>query len=48
MYEYELLNACVKLLRDMFQMKPGETIAITYDTNRAKKSWKQRRRLRLY
>ena len=32
MYEYELLNACVKLLRDMFQMKPGETIAITYDT----------------
>lgn len=32
MYEYELLNACVKLLRDMFQMKPGETVAITYDT----------------
>lgn len=32
MYEYELLNACVKLLRDMFQLQPGESIAITYDT----------------
>lgn len=32
MYEYELANACLKLLRDMFQMKPGETIAITCDT----------------
>lgn len=32
MYEYELPNACLKLLRDMFQMQPGETIAITTDT----------------
>lgn len=32
MYEYELQNACLKLLRDMFQMKPGESIAITCDT----------------
>ena len=32
MYDYELLNACFKLLRDMFQMRPGESIAITYDT----------------
>lgn len=32
MYEYELLNACLKLLRDMFKMKPDESIAITCDT----------------
>jgi len=32
MYEYELLNACVKLLRDMFQLQPGESIAITCDS----------------
>lgn len=32
MYEYELPNACLKLVRDMFQLQPGETIAITTDT----------------
>ena len=32
MYEYELVGACVKLLRDMFMMQPGESIAITCDT----------------
>ncbi len=32
MYEYELTNACYKLLNDMFQLQPGETIAITGDT----------------
>ncbi len=32
MYEYELVEACVKLLRDMFMMQPGESIAITCDT----------------
>ena len=32
MYEFELTNACLKLLRDMFMMQPGETIAITCDT----------------
>jgi 2,5-dihydroxypyridine 5,6-dioxygenase len=32
MYEYELTNALLKLLRDMFELQPGETIAITGDT----------------
>lgn len=32
MYEYELPNACYKLLHDMFDLQPGETIAITGDT----------------
>ena len=32
MYEYELTNACLKLLRDMFMLQPGESIAITCDT----------------
>ena len=32
MYEYELQNACLKLLRDMFMLQPGESIAITCDT----------------
>ncbi|WP_434310556.1 aminopeptidase [Hominifimenecus sp. rT4P-3] len=32
MYEYELTNACFKLLRDMFMLQPGESIAITCDT----------------
>lgn len=32
MLEYEVLDACLKLLRDMFMLKPGETIAITTDT----------------
>lgn len=32
MYEYELTNACLKLLRDMFMLQPGESLAITCDT----------------
>ena len=32
MYEFELTNACYKLLHDMFDLKPGESIAITCDT----------------
>lgn len=32
MYEYELVNSCLKLLRDMFCLQPGESIAITCDT----------------
>lgn len=32
MYEYELTNACYKLLKDMFQLQPDESIAITCDT----------------
>ena len=32
MYEYELVGACYKLLHEMFELKPGETIAITGDT----------------
>ncbi len=32
MYEYELTNACLKLLRDMFMLQPGETVAISCDT----------------
>ena len=32
MYEYELANACLKLLRDMFKLQPGESIAISCDT----------------
>lgn len=32
MYEFELTNVCLKLLRDMFRVKPGETISITCDT----------------
>ena len=31
-YDYEVLNACLKLFRDMFMLQPGETIAITTDT----------------
>ena len=30
-YDYETLSACLKLLRDMFMLQPGETIAITTD-----------------
>ncbi|MDO5690786.1 MAG: aminopeptidase, partial [Tissierellia bacterium] len=32
MYEYELVDACLKLLRDMFELQPGESIAISCDT----------------
>ena len=32
MYEFELTNACLKLLRDMFKIQPGETVAISCDT----------------
>jgi leucyl aminopeptidase (aminopeptidase T) len=32
MYEYELQKSCLKLLQDMFQLKQGESIAITCDT----------------
>ena len=32
MYDFELVNACLKLLRDCFQVKPGETVCITNDT----------------
>ena len=32
MYEYELTSACLKMLRDMFDLQPGETIGITCDT----------------
>lgn len=32
MHEYELQNSCLKLLRDMFQIQPEESIAITCDT----------------
>lgn len=32
MYELELTNACLKLLRDCFKVQPGETVAITVDT----------------
>jgi len=32
MYEYELTSACLKILRDMFMLQPGETVAITCDT----------------
>ena len=32
MLEYEVVNASLKLLRDMFQLQPGESIAITCDT----------------
>ncbi|MEG0090943.1 MAG: aminopeptidase, partial [Oscillospiraceae bacterium] len=32
MYSYELVDACLKLLRDMFKLLPGESIAITTDT----------------
>ncbi len=32
MYEYELVGACVKLLRDLFRVQPGETVALTVDT----------------
>lgn len=32
MYEYELVDSCLKILRDMFELQPGETIAITCDT----------------
>ena len=32
MYEFETIAACHKMLRDMFKVKTGETVAITYDT----------------
>lgn len=32
MYEYELVGAAVKLLRDMFDVQPGESVVITADT----------------
>ena len=32
MYELELTNACYKLLHDMFDLQPGESLAITCDT----------------
>ncbi|KUO71160.1 MAG: leucyl aminopeptidase [Clostridia bacterium BRH_c25] len=32
MYEYELTNACLKLLRDMFRVQEGESVVITCDT----------------
>ena len=32
MYEMELTNACLKLLRDCFRVQPGETVTITVDT----------------
>ncbi len=32
MLEYEVITACHKMLRDMFKVQPGETVAITYDT----------------
>jgi len=31
-YEFELTNACLKMLRDMFNLQPGQTVAITCDT----------------
>lgn len=32
MYEMELVSACLKLLRDSFNVQPGESVAITTDT----------------
>ena len=32
MYELELTNACYKLLHEMFDLQPGESLAITCDT----------------
>jgi len=32
MYEYELTNACYKMLKEMLDMQPGETLAITCDS----------------
>ncbi|WP_313343673.1 aminopeptidase [Sedimentibacter sp.] len=32
MYEFETVNACLILLRDMFRLQEGESIAITCDT----------------
>jgi leucyl aminopeptidase (aminopeptidase T) len=32
MYELELTNACLKLLRDCFKVQSGETVSITVDT----------------
>lgn len=32
MYDYELTNACLKLLRDSFQIEPDQTVVITIDT----------------
>lgn len=32
MYKYELQQAADKLIRDMFQVKPGETVILTADT----------------
>ena len=31
-YEYELAKAAHKLVSEMFEMKPGETLVITADT----------------
>lgn len=32
MYEFELTSACVKMLKEMFNIQPGQTVAITCDT----------------
>ena len=32
MYDIELVSACLKLLRDSFQLGPDQSVAITYDT----------------
>ena len=32
MYEYELVKSGVKLLRDCFNMKPGDEVVLTGDT----------------
>ena len=32
MYDFELTNACLKLLKEIFDLKPGEVLAITTDT----------------
>ena len=32
MYEYETLHACHKMLRELFRLQPGETVAITCDS----------------
>lgn len=32
MYDFELVSACLKLLRDSFQLGPDQSVAITYDT----------------
>ena len=32
MYEFETYAACYKLLKEMFDVQPGESVCITYDT----------------